>query len=334
MPQQVRWRRQKNLSYSENNTVTEELGRGMIYRELYLRLRCTLEAAAGNAVTQANTERGDHWGIVRDIKIVANGSQVLRRFSGNELRWINKLIYGYNPRNPLAPGIAAEGTLAIDDTLIIPFWSPTSIRPIDTALDARLLSSLEIEVTWGDAADVSSATSFSFSVDPTLQVCSLESFGISADFATDRIFKIQSNGVAANDNFEVDIPVNDVYRAFLINASASDVDQSYLDNIKLKSGTTVFADLPAQVLKDSTLLRQGIQIGYDDAGTANDQVFVSADSDIEGWYLLNLITDGRLSEGVDARGLAELKLELNVNTQADIVVLPYSFTPVTPSNGG
>ena len=333
MPQQIRKRRQTTVQYQANDTQIERLGRGMIYRELHLQLNFTLDAASGNAIDATNTNRGDEWAVVKNIRVIANGSDVLRNFSGNQLRWLNKLVYGFEPRNPLAPGVSAGGSLAVSSSLVLPFWSIGTVRPLDTALDARQLTSLEIEIEWGDASSITSATDASFSSSPTLKVYSLESFGVEADFAQSRVFKIQESSVAVNDQHEVDIPVGSMYRGFMVNTSSSGVDGSNLDNVKLKSGTTVFVDQEAALLRDIANMRHGVHVTHDDAGTAEDAVFVSDNSDLAGWHYIDLVTDGRLKEALDTLGLAELTLELDVSTQTDITVLPLQIIPVRGGNG-
>jgi len=332
MPQQIRKRRQTTVQYQANDTQIERLGRGMIYRELHLQLNFELTETASSNIGEDAIERGDEWAVIKNIRIIANGSDVLRNFTGNQLRWLNKLVYGFNPRNPMAGGVAAEGSLAVSSSLVLPFWSIGTVRPLDTALDARQLTSLEIEIEWGDVSSITSGSA-TFSGTPTLKVYSLESFGVEADFAQSRVFKIQESSVAVNDQHEMDIPVGSMYRGFLINTSASGVDAANLSNIKLKSGTTVFVDQEAALLRDIANMRHGVFVTFDEVGGLEDNVFVSVDSDIAGWHYLDLVTDGRLKEALDTLGLAELTLELDVNTQTDITVLPLQIIPVRGGNG-
>jgi hypothetical protein len=333
MPQQIRKRRQTTVQYQANDTQIERLGRGMIYRELHLQLNYTLATTVESDVTAATIQRGDEWAIVKNIRIIANGSDVLRNFTGNQLRWLNKLVYGFNPRNPLAGGAAAGEPAAISSSLVLPFWSIGTVRPLDTALDARQLTSLEIEIEWGDVTSVTDNAGASLATNPTLKVYSLESFGVEADFAQSRVFKIQESSVAVNDQHEVDIPVGSMYRGFLINTSASGADAANLSNIKLKSGTTVFVDQEAALLRDIANMRHGVHVTFDEAGTFEDSVFVSNNSNLAGWHYLDLVTDGRLKEALDTLGLAELTLELDVNTETDITVLPLQIIPVRGGNG-
>lgn len=332
MPQAIRQRRLTTVAYNAGNKQTERLSRGMIYREIYLKLTMGLTAAVGNAITNANTEAGDEWAIIDEIRIIANGSDVLRRFSGEELRWLNFFMFHVPPRVPLAPGVAADSTLSIESALIIPFWSPNAIRPIDTALDSRRLSSLEIEVTWSSGVSaITSATSASFGTNPSLEVYSLESFGVDGEFAQTHLFRIQETSVAVQDQFQIDIPVGAVYRGFFVNTkdnTPADLANA-ITNIKLVSGTTVFLDMDASLLRDVSLLRNSRRILHDDAGGAEDAIFASADSNVDAWYHINLVTDGRLMEAVDTIGLAEIKLEFEVGTAIEtLTVIPDQIIPV------
>jgi len=58
MPAEVRWRPQVNINFEANNMVSERLSRGMVYREIYLKLTGAA-TVAGAANIPANIARGD-----------------------------------------------------------------------------------------------------------------------------------------------------------------------------------------------------------------------------------------------------------------------------------
>src|SRR5271154_1882949 len=97
MPQQVRWRKQGIVPYVGGQLSTLILARGMVYRTLALRLQAQIVTSAsgtiGTALTNAGVSAGGIWDLLSTIEIIANGSDSLKRFSGLELRELNKFWY-------------------------------------------------------------------------------------------------------------------------------------------------------------------------------------------------------------------------------------------------
>ena len=331
MPQQVRTRKHTTVRYSTNNKEVEDLSRGMIIRELYLKLAGAATITAGNN-TQANTQRGDEWGVVKRIDIIANGTDNIRSISGTALRWLNMFQYGAYPRVSTALGDGATANPAFASVLILPFWMPRAVRPIDTALDTRELSDLTIEITWGTFTDVNSAAS-AWTTEPSLTVYALESFGIKGPFSQSRIFAIEETITATNSQFKTRLPVGPMYRGFLINTTDAGVDEGdILNNLKLISGTTVFQDLPSFVIKDVFKIRNELNRSF--SGAAYDDLGIGDDNSFEGWYFLDLVTDGFMSEAIDSLGFSELELEADVTVGAGATKLTYWPIQVIPVRGG
>lgn len=328
MSQQVRKRPQTTLQFSINNTVSDKLSRGMVYRELYVRLQGAPTLTNANN-TVANTAIGDEWGVVKKIEIIANNTDVLFSMSGNALWWLNKMFYGKSPLLTTTLGDGATANPAFDSMLLIPFWMPKSIRPIDTALDARELSDLKIAVTWGTFTDVNSAAT-AWTTNPTLQVHSLESFNVKGPFSQKRIYTIQQTIAASNPQFQVQLPVGPMYRGFLINTTDAGVDsEAILNNFKLVSGSTVFADVPETVLRDAHQLRENI--ARDFSGTAYTKSRISTKNLFNGWYFYDHVTDGFLSEAIDTLGFSEFNIIADVTLgggTTNLNIFPIQVIPV------
>lgn len=329
MSQQVRRRHQKNIQYEANNKMSESLGRGMVYRELYLRLTGKVDDPTNAAATIGI---GDEWACVKRIEIIANNTDVLRSLSGNQLWRLDKCLYGICP--PITPAIGAgSADPAFDSCLCLPFWMPKSVRPIDTALDARELSDLKIEVTWGDHLDVSS-TATGWITEPVIEVHSLESFNVKGPFSQWRVYNIQKEITADNPQFQVILPVGPMYRAFLFNTvdggkEADDI----LNNVKIKSGTTIFADVPAELLRQiDTGFKCGVLTPYD-SGAGNYDTLrrgTTYNNDCS-WYYYDHVTDGFLTECIDTLGYSEFELELDVSVGAGttyINIMPLQIIPI------
>lgn len=336
MPQRVRKREQKTVEYNANNREREELSRGMVYRELYLRLhgQMTLTSAEN---TEANTERGDEWALVDEIKIIANNTEVIKAIRGPDLWWLNYFWYGALP--PVSPELGDATTNPnFDTTLILPFWLPLGTRPIDTALDARELSDLKIEVNWNDETAVNSSVSSGtgFETDPQLEVASLESFNIEGPFAQWRINFIEKEITADNSSFQINLPVGPMFPFFALFPMDDDVDDGGIVNrFKWVSGTTVFADLSREIVRDTYRMRGDIQRPW--GGSAYNDVRLGDDNDFDGPLFYDHVTDGFLSEAVDTLGFSEHNLELDVSNGSGttkIRVYPHEIIPVRGQNNG
>jgi hypothetical protein len=321
MAQQVRKRFQKTVKYQANNKETEDLSRGMIYREIGLRLRGQLTCTSANN-SAAKTLKGAELAVIKRLDIIANNTDVIRSVKGPDLFWMNYHMLGGTPEFSDQLGNGSTSNPSFDTYLKIPIWMPRAMRPIDTALDARRLSDLKVEVTWGTHQSINNDAS-GFTTLPTLEIDSLESFGISGPFSQWRYYPIEKAITQSNAQFQIDIPVNYMYRGFMLNFTEGGVDTgAVLNNFKWKSGTTVFADVSGKRLQKEYQARNGLnsQINFL-RGNANK---------LEGYYMYDHVTDGFLSEAVDALGFSELQLELDVTAgeNTKVTVYPMQIIPV------
>ena len=309
----------------------------MVYREIYLRLQGQLTLTPTNN-TLANTKRGDEWAVIRKIELIANGTDVLRSFDANFLWWMNYFFYSAAPKITPAIGDASTSNASFDVVLILPLWMPKAVRPIDTALDARELSSLELSITWGDHTNINGSAT-GFTTEPTVEVYSLESFNISGPFSQWRIFTIEKEITANNSRFQVQLPVGKMYRGFILNTIDTLIDQGdILNNFKLISGTTIFSDIHAQddVLQQVGMLRNSLQRNIDgnNASAVYDSLRRSAESDVAGWYFYDHVTDGRLTEAIDTLGFSEFTIEADVTVGSGITKLIVYPLEIVPIRGG
>jgi hypothetical protein len=350
MGQDVRRRFQKTINYQSNGQQTEDLGRGMVLRDLILNLKCQPTLTAANNLTDG-VKRGDGWGVVKLIEILANNSQVIRSISGNQLWWMNYFMLGTVP--PITPTLgdddgAGNGTAnpSINVALVLPFWMFRCVRPMDTALDTRILSDLKIRITWGTYTDIHGDAS-AWTTQPTIDVHSLESAMAKGPFALQTVYSMTKNITADDSKFQVFLPVNDVYRGFILNTTDAGMDQGdILNNVKIKAGTTVFFDSPDHMIQmyDGWIhpgIPHPIANALNTAGSGPlmvtngmniyNKLQRSDSSNRDGWYFIDLVTDGYLSDSIDTLGFSEFYLELDVSVGAGttkIDILPIQITPV------
>lgn len=326
MVQQVRQRQQKIVSYVASSEEDEDMSRGMIYREVYLTLAGTLTVTAGNN-TAAKTKRGDEWAVVKKVEIIANNTDVIKSIDGPALYMLNYFLYGTWPQVTALLGDGATANPAFKSTLILPFWMPRSIRPLDTALDSRRLSDLKVKITWGTHTDINGDAS-GFTVAPSVTVDSLESFNLPVDseFSQWRIFKQEVTNTATNAAFQIKQDVGKMFRGFMINTTRDGADVSdILNKFTWQSGTTIFAQRNANVMQQVHRIRNTLE--YSTASPQKGTTF----NKLGGWYFYDHVTDGMNTECIDTLGLSEHELELDVTytSGAEIIrIYPMQLIPV------
>ena len=326
--QKVRTRKQTTVTYQANSKKTENLSRGMIYRELYLRLQGQPTVTLGNNIS-SKTLLGDEWACVQEIKIVANGTDVIKTISGKALRWLNFFWYGNQPQITPTLGDGATANPTFDSYLILPFEMPNVRRPFDTAFDSSTVSSLTIEVTWGDSTSIN-ADAAAWTTDPTLEVYSLESFGVNIVPTQWRIYPIQKTITATNSKLRVELTTGVMYKGFYINTTDAGVEQGdILNNVKVVSGTTVYYDLPDNLIREITRKRMGLNRNH--SGAAYDDLQIGNNNSFEGNYYIDLTPAGMLTEAIDTLGFSEFHLELDVTVGAgatNLTIIPDELVPV------
>lgn len=307
------------INYAANAKESEKLDRGFILREMALRLSIGLTADAGDAIDAANCSPAGIWGIVKAIRLKLNSNTIIRDISGDELKMLNYFYYNqgdYDEESNLAIGVGLTDT--VTSTLILPLWMVDSIQPIDTQLDARVLSGLQIEVDWGNITDITSAASASISTDPTIEVGTLNAWGIRGPFNTQIVTSEIRDTVGVNTKYQIDLATGNLYRSLLIgvqDSSGYDVAGS-INNIRLKSGGTDFFNLPADMFNAWQDKREKL-FTRTDAG----DLWFSDNRDVKAWYYLDFVTDGHLSETINTAGMSELKLELDVGVAIDTLII-------------
>lgn len=326
--QRVSYKKLREVPFSANSQKEESLDRGLIYRELYLELSAT-PTIAGAANVAANIKKGGLWGVIKRLDIVANGSQIIKSFSGTELWWLNYFWYGVAPQ--VEPGLLDTGTAnpVLKSHLIIPFWMPRLRKPFDTAFNTRTLSDLKIVVQWGTYTDINSAAS-AWTTEPILKVSNLDSHGIDITNTLWKNIRINQIITASNSNHQIQLPVGDVYRSFYINTTDNGNDDgTILNNIKLKSGNTVMVDITGKMLQEITRLRQSVKREF--SGSAYTKLMPGNANSYAGHYYLDLVTDGSLTEAIDTLGLNQLNLELDVTKSSnttELIIVPQMLVPV------
>lgn len=321
-------------AFAPNQVSTLKLFRGNDLRNIVLRLQMvTTGATILNPLTPASTSlsAGGAWSIVNKIEIVANSGDVLKTFTGPELKFMNQIWYG--------PVIETDGFtgggagVTIDDVLILP-----AVRQLardgwknDTLIATKLMNDFVINIYWGSINDLTNngtlaSLAFTAAGNPTVTVSEEESYFVDGStkvynsWYRRRKTDTGLNNVNAATAYRINLDTKPIYEAITLHFMADywNDNAAVPDRIRLKSGPTTFFDFDYNTIRRFMRRKHGVSIGQDQSlvttpipGTIVEP-FESYRYLPKSWLYLDLTGDGgRLSEAIDSWQMPELYLELD-----------------------
>jgi len=314
-----------SIEYAENQTRTLPLPRNYAYRCLDLFLIAKVEREAGSVGTCKDSAPAQ---LVKNIAIRANGRDVIKNYDMETLHRLNQHRHRTRPFID-SEGLAGFAIIATPGQVYmvharIDFEMWDAIRPIDTLLDSAGLATLELIVTWGTGLDIHNDAADSASVtvnEATLYVSSVECVGVppGTAFMTNKEYMIRSQVTATSNRHQIFLPVSNLYRSIVIKTH-SDGDQvntilpfniTNQNTITIQSGTEVFKYRMAGFLQACNRLDYSMEVPeiMTDAAALNHRL---EEQSLEGYYILEFVKDGRLTECLDTSKLSSLELNLDV----------------------
>jgi len=306
----------KTLTLGTPETII--LPRNYAIRELCLRLKGTVDVVAGtSAMTQLSQGIAN---CLSNIRVRRDGKDTLYSLGGQLTYELNKILYG-TPGAITLGAVTNATAVAVQATMIVPFENVNGVNPFDTLLKGSGLSSLDLLIDtssaqsmfYGGNGTVTVNTAFTLSVD------SVEEFGANNFvFGDIRTYLAQKIAVsAASNSFQIKpLSVGNYYKGFLLFVEDVGVpSNSVVTNIKLKSGSEVFVDIPAVDLQDMNKKKYGITTMS------------------TGVYYIDLMPDGRLNQCLDvtpSSGRESLEFELVTaapTTPCNISVVALEYIP-------
>ena len=306
------------LTLTPGKLETINLPRNYAIRGICLKVAGSVTISSGT--TSGTPKTASPCQILGNFEVRRDGKDTLFRMPAENAYITNKIFYGTaGAISGLASGDAQSNT-AVYAEIIIPFEVLKGVSPIDTLVKAGGLSSLDLLVNVGAAADMVSGGDRTIAVGSTaftLVVETLEELGLENwVFGDMKQYLVSSADVSASsDNFQIKpIPVGNEYYAFILRARAENLDlNTIINRIKLKSGSEVFFDVDATSLQYSN--KRDFQI----------------ESWPAGYHVLMLSRDGLLNSCLDVRkgtGRETLEFELKVTKQTgtnviDVLAMEY-----------
>ncbi len=313
-------RRVGSVTYSASGSVSSiDLPRNYNYRKLMCRLSGSVIVSGGSGAGGVHTYAA--FRAISRVELIANGRDTILSAPAEAFAVLNTIDYGTPPVFS-NPSNDAAATYSFNCNFIIDLAIMKAVRPIDTLLPAAGLSTLELKITWGAGADMFTGsvdfTSAAIQTTTTLVVEAFEEIGaIPGGLAINKIFQIDRTITAASTNMQVQIPVGNTYRGFLLHTKIDEVPaDTILNGVTIESGTEVFQ----KWLSDDEILNYNkLQYGLE--------------TSLVGYHHLSFLdSDGFMSEILDARGISSLDLILDVSLPAGTTrkVLVYPQEVILP----
>lgn len=314
-----------SISFAANQTRTLELPRNYAYRSLGLLLKADLTRAT-TAGTSTNTCRDAAPAqLIKNIMVRANGRDVIKNYDMETLHRLCEIRHHVRPfiyAHDWAGGDdATDKVVEVAAQIDFAMWD--AIHSVDTLLDSAGLATLELIITWGTGMDtmdedwIDEAGATVTVNEATLYVSSCEAVGVPAGtaFMTNKEYMIRREVTSTSDRFQISLPTGNMYRVFVIKTH-QDGDQTDLimvhpKTITIKAGTEVFKYRIAHCLQADNRLSYELQVPERiGSGAALDHAM--QELTLEGYYVLEFVKDGRLTECLNTAKLSSLELELQV----------------------
>jgi len=311
-----------SITFAASQTRTLQLPRNYAYRGLSLKLVCNL-----TRLTTAGTDVNDPCDcapaqLIKNLQVIANGRDVIKNIDFETLHRANQIRCGTRPYISATNWSGGADKAAIDMIIhaYISFEMWRAIHPVDTLFDSAGLATLDLIITFGTGMDTMDATwqaraGAAVTVNSaTLYIAAIEEVGIPAgtSFLINKEYKLRRQVTATSNNFQIDLPVGNAFRAFIIK-TISDLRpvNTILNNIKIKSGTEVYKNRIASFLQMDNRLFNQLEVPETwNLAAAEDHWLI--ENLLEGYYLVEFCPDGRLTQCLDTSRLSSLEFELDV----------------------
>ncbi|MBW8003343.1 MAG: hypothetical protein FVQ80_15240 [Planctomycetes bacterium] len=315
-----------SITFASNQTRTIQLPRNYAYRSLQLLLIADLTrsttAGAGDAFNPKDAAPAQ---LIKNIMIRANGRDVIKNYDMETLHRLNEMRHHTRPyiysQDWILGADAANKTLKVAAQIDFAMWD--AIRPIDTLLNSAGLATLELIITWGTGMDTMSddwqaATGAAVTVNSaTLYVASVESVGVPAGtrFLVNKEYMLRSQVNASNNNHQIELPTGNLYRSIVLKTHTDGEQTDTMiptpQLITLQAGTEVFKQRIGEFLQADNRLEKELQVP-ERPGSGAALNHELQELLLNGYYLLEFVKDGRLTEMLDTSQLSSLKIAIDV----------------------
>jgi len=264
-------------------------------------LICKLQVTHTNSTAVFKSEHFAN--LINSIQIVANGNRTIKHVDAKKLVYNALLASGKAMQNAV---ITADGADKISTIYFsIDFSMLGMSRPVDTIENSALYQTFDMLIDWASASNIGTGITISSA---SISVSSNQLIGYSRN-VNERIAhnvetQLTEEVTSSTTEMQIKLPTQKAYRGLLIASLLDGVrSNAVINGVKLKSGTTVFAEWTADDLRALNLTRHAVR----------------TEADMDGLLYLDFCERGRISDVLDTRGTQfnTLELVLDVTKTAD-----------------
>lgn len=317
------------VTFAKGETRTLDLPRDLLIRKIDLNMEGTLNIATAAATGFTKTSSGI-LELIQELAIVMNGNDFIKLTKGEDLWHYSKFVTG-NESQRSNPALTV-GANPFSFHIPIYFASPLAIKPIDTLLDPRRATSLQVRIRWatipaaadGELLDVAATTTgVSISGEEMRVTVHQTTQPAEGQFAKFIQVVLEEQAPTSVGDLVIDLEPGDIYRELMILSTNADAtpggafDSGTIGHFSVRTGTNIF---------------WWRDIDEFDVRTLNQEERLPGLALREGLYLLDFVEDGRLVTGLDSSGLKTLQLVLdidNVTTIQNLRILQNRIRPVS-----
>lgn len=240
--------------------------------------------------------------LINSIQIVGNGNKTIKHVDVKKL--VANAVYG-NGKAMQSTLETADGAQTSTLYFTVDFSKRGMVRPNDTIENSSLYTTFDMLIDWASESSLGTG----IVVDSAkIEVNSNQLVGYTRNPGERIAHSVESQLTeeitSSTTEYQINLPVNKIYQRLLI-ASTRDGNKvnTIINGVKLKSGTTIFAEWSADDLKADNIDRFGIL----------------ADNSVDGLLMLDLVDRGRNSDALDTRkDFNTLELVLDVTKQTGV----------------
>ena len=290
-------RKEGFLTYAPSTQSRLELSRNYHMQNLLCKLTVTHDNGASPSFNDEDVAA-----LINGVQVVANGNITLKSVPASKFIIDNLMASGRRGFSSI--NTTADATDATSHVwFMINFSMPGIIRPHDTILNTALFQSFDLLVDWGSSASIGTDITVK---DARLDVFSSSLIGYKRNPGETIKNYIESSLkeeiTASSNEYTIQLPVNKLYRSISIVAQVDGKrNDDVINSIKIKSGTTTFAEWDAEALRAHN----------------NFNYRIENDEDTKGIYIVDFCERGRLTDLLNTvRDFNTLEVVLNVTKQS------------------
>lgn len=309
------------VPFSQSNVTRLELPRNHVFKALELELTGSLVISGGTV--SGTPHDSEPQSLIRSIRIVRNGSEVIQDLTGPEAFAIATINWG-TAATRVTAGAGGAGTTNPVANLRVDFAALGLNTPSLTLLKAVGASSLFLEITWGSPQNLFSGTDRTFAFNNfQIRVMGIEIMDVAGRFGDKILRPIDRQVSASASDLEVQLQTGPLYkRVYFRTTQSGDIDEydALVNNFRLSvDGVLYLAD----------------RVTWNQQRSHNKRIY-GVETLPSGYAVIDFCEDGSGAGMIATAGAAEVKFLFDVTVGTGVCnlrIIPEMFVPPPVGTG-